>query len=60
MAKKLPELQVLIPYKDLQQLLRAAGEVDELRNETKRQREQLAALRLQFSDLLERFRDIKD
>lgn len=60
MAKKLPDLQVLIPYKDLQQLLSAAGEVESLKSDLKRNGEQLAALRFQFTELMERFHEIQD
>lgn len=58
--KQLPDLQVIIPYKDLQHLLNAAGEVETLRSEQKTLREQQAALRHQFTELMERFREIKD
>ena len=60
MARKLPELQVIIPYKDLQQLLSAAGEVDSLKKEQQRNRDQISALRNQFLELMERFREIQD
>ena len=60
MAKKLPDLQVLIPYKDLQQLLYAAGEVETLKAEQQQNRAQLAALRLQFVELMERFHEIQE
>lgn len=60
MPKKLPDLQVLIPYKDLQQLLNAAGEVESLRNDQKYLRDQQAALRNQFTELMERFNEIND
>lgn len=60
MAKKLPDLQVIIPYKDLQQLLYAAGEVDSLKIEQQHSRDQIAALRNQFLELMERFSEIQD
>ena len=60
MAKKLPDLQVLIPYKDLQQLLNAAGEVESLKDEQQQNRDQMAALRLQFTELMERLIEIQD
>lgn len=58
--RKLPDLQVLIPYKDLQQLLNAAGEVESLKAEQRQNRDQMAALRLQFTELMERLNEIQD
>lgn len=58
MAKKLPDIQVLIPYKTLQELLSASDEVRSLRLETKQLREQQAALRLQFVELMERLKEL--
>lgn len=58
MTKKLADIQVLIPYKTLQELLYASSEVDVLRLETKQLREQQAALRLQFTELMEKLREL--
>lgn len=60
MPRKLPELQVIIPYKDLQRLLYAAGEVESLKVEQQQNRNQMSALRLQFTELMERFKEIQD
>ena len=56
----LPDLQVIIQYRDLVELLAAAYEVDALRNEVKLLRAQQSALRLQFTELMELFREYKD
>lgn len=58
--RKLPDLQILIGYEDLQELLNAAAEVDTLRKEQQRNREQISALRSQFVELMDRFREIQD
>lgn len=58
--KQLPDLQVIIPYKDLQQLLSAAGEVETLRGEAKSLQDQMSALRHDFTTLMEMFQEIKD
>ena len=42
---KLPDIQVLIPYKQLEDLLQAGTELKALRVEMKRYREQLGRLR---------------
>ena len=61
MAKKqLPDLQVIIPYKDLQQLLGAAGEVESLKEDNVSLHDQLSALRNDFTTLMEMFQEIKD
>lgn len=58
--KSLPDLQVIIPYKDLQQLLSAAGEVETLRGEARSLQDQMSALRNDFTTLMEMFQEIKD
>lgn len=58
--RKLPEIQVLIGYTDLQELLYAAGEVESLKDEQQQNRDQMAALRLQFTELMERLNEIQD
>lgn len=58
--RKLPDLQILIGYEDLQDLLNAAAEVESLRKEQQRNRDQISALRAQFVELLDRFREIQD
>ena len=58
--RKLPKIQVLIDYNDLQELLCAAGEIELLREEQEQNRTQMSALRLQFTELMECFREIQD
>ena len=58
--RKLPDLQILIGYEDLQELLYAASELDTLRKEQQQNRDQIAALRLQFTELMERLSEIQD
>ena len=58
--KKLPDLQVIIPYKDLQQLLSAAVEVETLRKSNESLQAQMSALRHDFTTLMEMFNEIKD
>lgn len=57
---KLPDIQVVIPYKDLVELLEASKEIKDLRSDNKRLYEQLGALRSQFTELMDQFRDLKD
>lgn len=57
---KLPDIQVLIPYKDLMELLEASRQIEILMKDNKRLHEQLGALRSQFTELLDQFRDLKD
>lgn len=56
---KIPELQVVIPYKTFVELLKASEDVPELIKENKRLTEQLTALRIQFTELLEAFGELK-
>lgn len=58
MAKH-PELQVLIPYKDLLELLEASRQIEQLKKDNKRLHKQLDALRTQFIELMEAFGDLK-
>ncbi len=58
MPKKLPDLQVLIPYRDLVELLQASRELAELRKDVARLRTQQGALRGQFTDLMEKVKDL--
>lgn len=56
---KLPELQVLISYKDLMELLEASRQIEQLKKDNKRLHKQLDALRSQFLELLEAFGELK-
>ena len=57
---KLPDVQVLIPYKTLQELLMAAAAAEENKKEIVFLRDQLSALRFQFTELMEVFREYQD
>lgn len=54
------DVQVIIPYSDLVELLNAAYEVATLREEQKRLRTQMGALRMQFTELMELYREYQD
>lgn len=56
---KLPELQVLIPYKDLMELLEASRQIEQLTKDNKRLHKQLEALRLQFTELMDAFGELR-
>ena len=58
--KKDDEVQVLIPYSRLVELLEAAGQIEDLRKTNRNLLEQMAALRFQFAELMEQFRLIQD
>lgn len=58
MAKH-PELQVLIPYKDLMELLEASRQIEQLKIDNKRLHKQFEALRLQFTELMDAFGDLR-
>ena len=57
---KLPDIQVVLPYKVLLELLEASKEIKDLRSDNKRLHEQLGALRSQFLELMDQFRELKD
>ena len=54
------DINVIIPYRDLVELLSAAYEVVELREEIRRCRNQVSALRLTFTEVLEKFNEYCD
>ena len=56
---KLSDIQVVIPYKDLVELLEASKEIKDLRSDNKRLHEQFDALRSQFLELMEQFGDLR-
>lgn len=56
---KLPDIQVVLPYKDLVELLEASREIKRLEADNKRLHEQVGALRSQFLELMEQFGDLK-
>ena len=60
MPKRLPDIQVLIPYRDLCSLLAASAELESLKKDYGLILDQLGALRHQFTELLEQFRQIQD
>lgn len=57
---KLPDIQVVLPYKDLVELLEASKEIKDLRSDNKRLHEQLGSLRSQFLELMDQFRELKN
>lgn len=59
MKKSVPELQVVLPYSKLLELLEAAQAVEDLRRENKRLYEQFGALRSQFTELMDVVGDLK-
>lgn len=56
----LPKIQVIIDYRTLQELLAACYEVDSLREDNKQLRQQMAALRSQFTELMELYKMYQD
>ena len=56
---KLPELQVLISYKDLLELLEASRQIEQLKKANKRLHKQLDALRSEFVELMDAFGDLR-
>ena len=58
MPKKLPDIQVLIPYKDLCNLLQSAEDVESLKKDNKHLQDQMSALRCMFTELMEKFREL--
>lgn len=56
---KLPELQVLIPYKDLMELLEASRQIEQLKKDNKRLHNQMIQLRSQFTELMDAFGELK-
>lgn len=58
MAKQ-PDIQVLIPYKDLMELLEASKQIEALKKDNKKLHEKHDALRSQFLELMEAFGDLK-
>lgn len=48
------DLKVLIPYKDLQDLLKAVEEIPQLRKDVNRYHQQVVALKGSYSEVLER------
>ena len=58
MPKKLPDLQVLIPYKDLCSLLQSAEDVESLKKDNQNLHDQMGALHYMFTELMEKFREL--
>lgn len=58
MAKH-PELQVLIPYKDLMELLEASRQIEQLKKDNKRLHNQMIQLRSQFTEVMDAFGELK-
>lgn len=60
MPKRLPDYPVMIPYKELQSLLEAVRELPELRKENAWQKEQILALRMLYSECLEKIKELNE
>lgn len=56
---KIPDLQVVIPYKTLVSLLAASEEIPVMKEKIELRDQQLAALRHQFTELMEAFGELK-
>ena len=54
------ELQVLIPYSRLMELLNAANRVEEMSDQVKQLLEQQGALRNQFTELMQKYKELHD
>lgn len=54
------DLQVVLPYKEVVELLEASRRVEALTSELSYLRKEHDALRGQFVELMERFRELKD
>ena len=50
----------MIPYKELQSLLEAVRELPELRKENAWQKEQILALRMLYSECLEKIKELNE
>ena len=50
--QQLPEVQVLIPYKQLEELLQASAELKSVRLEMKRLRDQMGAMRSMLTEVM--------
>lgn len=59
MPNKFPDLQVVLPYKTLLELLEASQAVDSLRKDNERLSVQMAALRSQFTELMTLVGDLR-
>lgn len=56
---KLPDIQVVLPYKDLLELLEASKQVGDLKADNKRLHDQMDALRSQFTELMDKFGELR-
>ena len=54
----LPDLYVMIPYRDLEQLLAAARELPQVRAELARCHEQMACFRTTQTEMMEKYQDL--
>lgn len=57
---KIPEIQVVIPYKLLQELLGAVEVVPQLQKELQRRDDQISALRSQLVEVFDVIRDLRE
>lgn len=59
MANFQPELQIIIPYKQLTELLQAGEEVKQLRAEVKKLSKQIDAMRIVQRECIDRIGELK-
>lgn len=57
---KIPDLQVVLPYKTLLELLDAASSVTELKKQIEIRDKQIDALRRQFIELMDVVQDLRE
>ena len=53
-------LQVIIPYSDLEKMVRVVQEVEEIKKQYTQLQEQYAAIKFMFSECLDSIREIRD
>lgn len=56
---KYPDLQMLIPYKDLLELLEASKQIEQLKKDNKQLHKQFDLLRSEFIELMDAFADLR-
>ena len=53
-------IQVIIPYTDLEKMVKVVQEVEEIKRQYKQLQAQYAAIQLMFSECLEKIQDLRD
>lgn len=59
MAAQLPDAQIMIPYKQLMELLEVAAELPKLRKENHRLQDQVLALRITQMECMEKIKQLE-